>query len=55
MRESCAADRQVREGLLTTNQSRPYRVVVTSPRSFAYAFYYYGFPVTGRGWRRMRD
>ena len=28
---------------------------MASARSFSYAFYYYGFPVTGRGWKRMRD
>ena len=41
--------------MLTIGCPRPYPEAMASLRSFTYAFYYYGFPVTGRGWRRMRD
>jgi hypothetical protein len=36
--------------------SPSYPEATMSPRTYAFAFfYYYGFPTTGRGWRRMRD
>jgi hypothetical protein len=44
------------DSLLTPDRSRPYRVAMTSAqRSFYVYSYYYGYPRTGRGWRRTRD
>jgi hypothetical protein len=42
---------------LTDHVLRPYPAVVTdiSRRSYFYGFFYYGFPLAGRDWRRTRE
>ena len=33
----------------------PARVTDTARRSYFYGFFYYGFPLAGRDWRRTRE
>ena len=42
---------------LTDYTHRPYPAPVTdtSRRSYFYGFFYYGFPLAGRDWRRTRE
>ena len=48
---------EVRNSYLTDHALRPYpaRVTDTSRRSYFYGFFYYGFPLAGRDWRRTRE
>jgi hypothetical protein len=42
--------------LLDGSSLRPYRARVTNTsRSYFYGFFYYGFPLAGRDWRRTRE
>ena len=42
---------------LTNDVTRPYpaRVTHIARRSYFYGFFYYGFPLAGRDWRRTRE
>ena len=42
---------------LTNHAHSPYpaRVTDISRRSYFYGFFYYGFPLAGRDWRRTRE
>jgi hypothetical protein len=33
----------------------PYHISMVTTRFYFASFYYYGYPSTGRGWRRTRD
>jgi hypothetical protein len=47
----------VPKSYLTGNVPRPYpaRVTDTARSSYFYGFFYYGFPLAGRDWRRTRE
>lgn len=48
--------RYSRQLALDGSVAHPYRVsMVSAPRSFYAYSYYYGYPETGRSWRRTRD
>jgi hypothetical protein len=51
------AECPAQKSYLTDYVLRPYpaRVTDTSRRSYFYGFFYYGFPLAGRDWRRTRE